>query len=80
MSKSIVSVSQKLSQLDKDQKQGRKGGRRAGKNDEVGLDSKQFKEISQESSKIAVECNHGMMVEALKEFMFTERQHHHHHE
>jgi len=59
--------------LDKDQKQGKKGGRRAGKNEGSGIESQKFQEICKESSKVAIECNHGMMVEALKEFMFTER-------
>jgi hypothetical protein len=30
-----------------------------------------FGELQKESSKIALELNHGMIVEALKEYMFT---------
>ena len=33
-----------------------------------------FGEIQKESSKIAIELNHGLIVEALKEYMFTSGQ------
>lgn len=76
MSNTIKDLSYKLERLDKDQKQGvgrKTGGARrgAGNNDASGIDSEKFKQVSKESSKVAIEMNHGMLVEALKEFMFT---------
>lgn len=74
MTKSIVDVSFKLEQIDKEQKSGQKrGGRKAGqaKGDGIGIDSERYDQIVKETSKISVECNHGMFVEALKKFMFA---------
>jgi hypothetical protein len=45
----------------------------AGKNKGKGLSDEVFtnaQKISKESSKVACECNHGIMVEAMKKFMF----------
>lgn len=39
--------------------------------DKSGLSSNKFVQIQKESSKIAIELNHGMMVEALKKIMFA---------
>ena len=75
MTKSIIDVSYKLEQIDKEQKSGQKrgGGRKAGqaRHDAPGVDSERFEQIVKETSKLSVECNHGMFVEALKKFMFA---------
>lgn len=36
------------------------------------IDNSKFGEIEKESSKLAIEMGHGLMVEALKSFMFTQ--------
>lgn len=43
-------------------------GRSTGLNDQA-LES--LKQIQKESSQVACECNHGLLVETLKQFMFA---------
>ena len=77
MSASIKDLAEKLERLESDQRKGgrsSKSARRGGGGDQTGLDSTKFGLIEKESSKIALELNHGMLVEALKEFMFTNEQ------
>ena len=75
LSQSIQDLAFKLEKVDNDQKKGvrKTTGRRGGsQQDGGGIDSQKFQQIEKESSKIALELNHGMMVEALKSFMFTD--------
>ena len=67
-------MSQKLEQLDKGE------SKRSGRNpaqytdgSSTIIDSQRYKDASKESGKLAVELNHGMLVEALKNFMFTHK-------
>lgn len=45
-------------------------GKPAGLNEQT---LKSLEQIESESSKVACECNHGLMVEALKKFMFKQQ-------
>ena len=64
----------KLQKLEGDQSKSRggKGGRKGG--DKMSgnvVGGSKFGQIEKECSKVAIELNHGMLVETLKEFMFT---------
>ena len=53
------------------------GGSKAGKAarqkkiEDGGINAEKLSQVQQESCKCALEMNHGLMVEALKNFMFT---------
>jgi hypothetical protein len=59
--------------LQNDNKKGGKGKSRRGGGDSSsgGVGGNQFSLVQKESSKVAIELNNGMMVEFLKELMFT---------
>ncbi len=42
--------------------------------DEFGLNSEKLAQVEKESCKCAMEMNHGIIIEALKNFMFTQSQ------
>jgi hypothetical protein len=48
---------------------GNKGGQKKGNDD--GISGEKIEQLEKETCKCALEMNHGLMVEALKNFMFT---------
>ncbi len=48
---------------------GNKGGQKKGNND--GVSGEKIAQLEKETCKCALEMNHGLIVEALKNFMFT---------
>ena len=61
----------KLQRLEGEQSKGGRGSSKGRKGDKGGVSVSKFGQIEKESSKVAIELNHGMLVETFKEFMFT---------
>ena len=73
LTKSIKNVATKMESVVEASSTRVKGGPRQGKKviDEVGINSDKLVQVEKESTKCCLELNHGLLVEALKKFMFT---------
>mmetsp|Transcript_22456 Transcript_22456/g.21597 ORF Transcript_22456/g.21597 Transcript_22456/m.21597 type:complete len:99 (+) Transcript_22456:406-702(+) len=69
ISKSVQDVTYKLQKMESEHNKPGRGGNT--KQDKQGSSGSKLSLIEKESSKMAIEMNHGMLVETLKEFMFT---------
>lgn len=66
---SNIAVKTELLVKNANKSQGNKAGQKKG-NDE-GITAEKIEQLEKESCKCALEMNHGLMIEALKNFMFT---------